>query len=86
MIVGLGLAEGIIYSSDFYYGIATADAYVVRFISCVALHAFGGAATALMISHGLGGSRDSAGIGPVAATSPITASPSITSKTSISSC
>lgn len=28
------------YSSDFYNGIATGGIYVVRFVSCVALHAF----------------------------------------------
>jgi RsiW-degrading membrane proteinase PrsW (M82 family) len=49
--IGFGLAEGIMYSSRFYNGIATADAYCVRFISCVALHAVWGGSTALMIWH-----------------------------------
>lgn len=36
---GFGISEGITYSSDYYNGIHGADAYLVRFISCVALHA-----------------------------------------------
>lgn len=36
---GFGIAEGIMYSSRYYNGISGADMYVVRFISCVALHA-----------------------------------------------
>jgi RsiW-degrading membrane proteinase PrsW (M82 family)/DNA-directed RNA polymerase subunit RPC12/RpoP len=36
---GFGIAEGIMYSSRYYNGISGADTYVVRFISCVALHA-----------------------------------------------
>ena len=36
---GFGIAEGIIYSSNHYNGIAGPGIYVVRFISCVALHA-----------------------------------------------
>ncbi|MGO9601063.1 MAG: PrsW family glutamic-type intramembrane protease [Isosphaeraceae bacterium] len=36
---GFGVAEGIMYSSRYYNGISPADAYIVRFISCVALHA-----------------------------------------------
>jgi RsiW-degrading membrane proteinase PrsW (M82 family) len=36
---GFGIAEGIIYSSTFYNGIDTGGMYVVRFVSCVALHA-----------------------------------------------
>jgi RsiW-degrading membrane proteinase PrsW (M82 family) len=37
--VGFGVAEGIMYSSDFYNGVATFGIYPVRFVSCVALHA-----------------------------------------------
>ncbi len=47
--VGFGVAEGIMYSSQFYNGIFGLDIYVVRFISCVALHASWSGATALMI-------------------------------------
>jgi RsiW-degrading membrane proteinase PrsW (M82 family) len=36
---GFGISEGIMYSSRYYNGISGADIYVVRFISCVALHA-----------------------------------------------
>jgi RsiW-degrading membrane proteinase PrsW (M82 family) len=36
---GFGIAEGIIYSSSMYNGIHGPSIYVVRFISCVALHA-----------------------------------------------
>jgi len=36
---GFGVAEGIMYSSRYYNGIAPLDMYVVRFVSCVALHA-----------------------------------------------
>jgi RsiW-degrading membrane proteinase PrsW (M82 family) len=34
-----GIAEGIIYAGSFYNGIAPVSTYLVRFISCVALHA-----------------------------------------------
>jgi RsiW-degrading membrane proteinase PrsW (M82 family)/DNA-directed RNA polymerase subunit RPC12/RpoP len=36
---GFGISEGIMYSSRHYNGISGLDTYVVRFISCVALHA-----------------------------------------------
>ena len=36
---GFGVSEGIMYSARYYNGISGADAYVVRFVSCVALHA-----------------------------------------------
>lgn len=36
---GFGISEGIMYSSDYYNGISGAGIYLVRFISCVALHA-----------------------------------------------
>jgi RsiW-degrading membrane proteinase PrsW (M82 family) len=36
---GFGIAEGIMYSSSFYNGIHGPGIYVVRFVSCVALHA-----------------------------------------------
>lgn len=36
--VGFGVAEGIMYSSDFYNGMHGPGIYVVRFVSCVALH------------------------------------------------
>jgi len=36
--VGFGVAEGIMYSSQFYNGIYGWDVYWVRFVTCVALH------------------------------------------------
>jgi RsiW-degrading membrane proteinase PrsW (M82 family)/DNA-directed RNA polymerase subunit RPC12/RpoP len=36
---GFGISEGIMYSSSFYNGVCGPDMYVVRFVSCVALHA-----------------------------------------------
>ncbi|HEV3448799.1 MAG TPA: PrsW family glutamic-type intramembrane protease, partial [Gemmataceae bacterium] len=36
---GFGISEGVSYSGDLYNGIAPASTYVVRFLSCVALHA-----------------------------------------------
>ena len=47
--VGFGIAEGIMYSSDFYNGLAGGETYIVRFITCVAMHAIWTAAAAIMI-------------------------------------
>lgn len=47
--VGFGVSEGITYSSDFYNGYSTGGVYVVRFVSCVALHAVWSAASAIFI-------------------------------------
>ncbi|HLG42432.1 MAG TPA: PrsW family glutamic-type intramembrane protease [Planctomycetota bacterium] len=47
--IGFGVSEGIVYSSDFYNGVATGGIYVVRFLSCVALHAVWSAIAAVMI-------------------------------------
>jgi RsiW-degrading membrane proteinase PrsW (M82 family) len=49
--VGFGVAEGILYSSDYYNGVATGQIYVVRFVSCVALHAMWAAAVGIMIAR-----------------------------------
>jgi RsiW-degrading membrane proteinase PrsW (M82 family) len=49
--VGFGVAEGILYSSDYYNGIATGEIYVVRFVSCVGLHAMWAAAVGIMIAR-----------------------------------
>jgi RsiW-degrading membrane proteinase PrsW (M82 family) len=49
--VGFGVAEGILYSSDYYNGVATGEIYVVRFVSCVALHAMWAAAVGIMIAR-----------------------------------
>lgn len=47
--IGFGVSEGISYSHSFYNGIDTGGVYVVRFISCVALHAIWSATAALFI-------------------------------------
>jgi RsiW-degrading membrane proteinase PrsW (M82 family) len=49
--VGFGVAEGIMYSSDYYNGIHTSGIYLVRFVSCVALHAIWSAAVGLTLWH-----------------------------------
>jgi RsiW-degrading membrane proteinase PrsW (M82 family) len=49
--VGFGVSEGISYAGDFYNGILSADIYVVRFVSCVALHAIWSASVAIFIYH-----------------------------------
>ena len=47
--VGFGVSEGIAYSADYYNGLYGIDIYIVRFVSCVALHsAWSGAAAVLM--------------------------------------
>lgn len=48
---GFGIAEGIMYSSEHYNGFAPFGIYLVRFISCVGLHAIWTGAVALMIWH-----------------------------------
>jgi RsiW-degrading membrane proteinase PrsW (M82 family) len=47
--VGFGVAEGIMYAGDFYNGVADGMTYVVRFVSCVALHAIWTASAGLFI-------------------------------------
>jgi RsiW-degrading membrane proteinase PrsW (M82 family) len=42
--VGFGVSEGITYCADYYNGITGVDIYVIRFVSCVALHAVWAAA------------------------------------------
>jgi RsiW-degrading membrane proteinase PrsW (M82 family) len=36
---GFGIAEGVMYAGSYYNGISGSEIYLVRFISCVALHA-----------------------------------------------
>ena len=45
--VGFGVAEGIMYSGRYYNGIQGGEAYLVRFVSCVALHSIWAAAVAI---------------------------------------
>ena len=47
--IGFGVSEGISYCSDFYNGLQGGGIYVVRFISCVALHAVWSATVAILI-------------------------------------
>jgi RsiW-degrading membrane proteinase PrsW (M82 family) len=46
---GFGISEGLFYSFRFYNGLEAGDAYLVRFISCVAFHTLLSGACALMI-------------------------------------
>jgi len=47
--VGFGVSEGITYSSDFYNGYQTGGIYLVRFVSCVALHAIWSASVGITL-------------------------------------
>jgi len=47
--VGFGVAEALVYCSDFYNGIMGIDAYVIRFVSCVVLHAVWSGAAGVFI-------------------------------------
>jgi RsiW-degrading membrane proteinase PrsW (M82 family) len=47
--VGFGVSEGITYSSDHYNGVSTWGIYIVRFVSCVALHAMWSGSVAILI-------------------------------------
>jgi RsiW-degrading membrane proteinase PrsW (M82 family) len=49
--VGFGVSEGITYSSDYYNGLFEGWIYVVRFVSCVALHALWAGAAAVLMYH-----------------------------------
>ena len=49
--IGFGVSEGIMYSADSYNGISGAGAYVVRFISCVAIHAMWAGAVGITIAR-----------------------------------
>lgn len=51
--VGFGVSEGISYSTTFYNGLSTLGIYLVRFISCTALHAvWTGSAAVLVARYG----------------------------------
>ncbi len=47
--VGFGIAEGIMYSGSAYNGICGPDAYVLRFVSCVTLHAVWSGTVAMIL-------------------------------------
>ncbi|OWK45442.1 hypothetical protein FRUB_01773 [Fimbriiglobus ruber] len=46
---GFGIAEGIMYSGNYYNGISGPGIYVVRFLSCVALHAIWSGSVAIFL-------------------------------------
>ncbi len=47
--VGFGVSEGVTYSHDYYNGVHGGQIYLVRFISCVALHGIWAAATGINV-------------------------------------
>jgi RsiW-degrading membrane proteinase PrsW (M82 family) len=47
--IGFGVSEGMSYCKDFYNGLHGGGIYVVRFISCVALHAVWSATVSILI-------------------------------------
>ena len=47
--IGFGVSEGISYSGNFYNGVSGGGIYIVRFISCVSLHAVWSATVAILI-------------------------------------
>jgi RsiW-degrading membrane proteinase PrsW (M82 family) len=49
--IGFGVSEGIMYSADSYNGIAGPGIYVVRFVSCVALHAMWAGSVGIVIAR-----------------------------------
>jgi RsiW-degrading membrane proteinase PrsW (M82 family) len=49
--VGFGVNEGILYSENLYNGITPSMHYVVRFVSCVALHAIWSASAGISLYH-----------------------------------
>jgi RsiW-degrading membrane proteinase PrsW (M82 family) len=46
---GFGIAEGVMYSGAHYNGVGGADVYLVRFVSCVALHAIWTGSVAILV-------------------------------------
>ncbi len=49
--VGFGVSEGITYSVDYYNGVTDAWIYLVRFVSCVSLHAIWAGGVAVLMSR-----------------------------------
>jgi len=49
--IGFGVSEGVMYSGDHYNGLHTGGIYVVRFVSCVALHAVWGASVGMALDR-----------------------------------
>jgi RsiW-degrading membrane proteinase PrsW (M82 family) len=64
--IGFGVSEGIMYSTRFYNGISGFDIYLVRFVSCVALHAMWTVSVGIAIARNVDeyeGVEDAAGFG-----------------------
>ena len=51
--IGFGVSEGVMYAGDSYNGLSGGDIYLVRFISCVALHAMWAAMAAIAVARNL---------------------------------
>lgn len=49
--IGFGIAESILYSAEFYNGVAGSHIYLIRFVSCVALHAIWTGSVAIWVSR-----------------------------------
>ena len=49
--VGFGVSEGIMYSAEYYNGVAPGITYLVRFGSCVCLHAVWSSSAALLMNR-----------------------------------
>lgn len=49
--IGFGVSEGIMYSARHYNGVSGVEIYLVRFISCVALHAMWSASVGIAIAR-----------------------------------
>jgi RsiW-degrading membrane proteinase PrsW (M82 family) len=47
--IGFGVSEGIMYSGSMYNGISDGFTYIIRFVSCVSLHAMWSGSVALMM-------------------------------------
>lgn len=48
---GFGIAEGIMYAGSYYNGVSGVGIYIVRFVSCVALHALWTGSVAIMVQQ-----------------------------------
>lgn len=51
--IGFGVSEGVTYAGDMYNGIHGGNIYLVRFVSCVALHAMWSAMAAIAIARNI---------------------------------
>jgi RsiW-degrading membrane proteinase PrsW (M82 family) len=49
--IGFGVSEGIMYSGDMYNGLVGPSIYLVRFLSCVALHSIWAGSVGVLMHH-----------------------------------